>query len=146
MNKHFILTLSALVIILSLTACGSEDSVTDAGENTQSPVTTTSEISTSAAETEETLTEIITDEKEVTLSETKPEIINSQYIENLITAGKIDVTQDAKGCIIAIDGRFTEKTADSAEAAADVLNSAADLFGDSFHVETVCLMSRVEGK
>lgn len=53
-------------------------------------------------------------------------------IEDLVSKGKVEVLRDDYGNVISVDGKFTDRKVTTKEEAAEVLNSAAPLFGDGF--------------
>lgn len=63
------------------------------------------------------------------------DIIDLGDIVNKETNGEIEVIYNDDGTVAVIDGPFTDKKVQSAEDAADLLNSAAPLFGNSFDAE-----------
>ena len=63
-------------------------------------------------------------------------------IERMESEGKIHVTKDDNGNIIFISGTFTDSIVKSKSDAADVLNSAASLFGTGFNAGDIDFITR----
>ncbi|MBD5103517.1 MAG: hypothetical protein HDT47_01485 [Ruminococcaceae bacterium] len=76
------------------------------------------------------------------------DIIDLGDIEELISNGIIEVIFDNNGNIRTIDGTFTDTLVNTAADAAEVLNSASSLFGDSFFADPqdITVQSVIDGE
>lgn len=73
------------------------------------------------------------------------EIIDQKYINELVSEGVIEVSLNREGRLGTIIGKFTDKTVDSPETAASVLNSASSLFGRNFHADVQDISAEQDG-
>lgn len=138
MRKTILIMKKSVIVLLIMcslpyfTAC-SDSEVQDfslSDEITSAEVSDMSETE-SAAKTEEVLSAKSETETAYPISDT----IDIQYINNLFYSGDIDVIRGGNGRIRTITGKFTDKTVNSAEDAAELLNLMSTLFGEVFYAE-----------